>query len=302
MTQKKRKNRTALVLTVLISVVAVVGLYWFEPKPAPAPPAYEVRAKIEDHIPQTIEKTVEPTSSIADQQLALVSPPSPPPVTVSPMPRIAIVIDDMGLQAKQSIQATELPAPVTLSYLPYAPNVQHQVDAARAKGHEIMLHLPMEPLGENNPGPDALLVGLSPSEIDTRLTKAMNAFTGYDGINNHMGSKFTSDAAALQPVMAAIKQRGVFFLDSRTSGGSVAEAVAREHSIPAVGREVFLDDTIDVEAIRGQLAKTEAIARRKGYAIAIGHPHPQTLQVLNEWLPEAQSKGFQLVKVKELLP
>jgi polysaccharide deacetylase 2 family uncharacterized protein YibQ len=308
---KKRQLIGGLSLTILLTGLAAIALFWPDDHQARHSPPYEVRVKVADQplppaappsLPSTPSELAEAEKS--EPQIAFVTPPLPP-ITTPPAaqaPRIAIVIDDMGLSGPLSRRATELPAPITLSYLPYAPQVQQQVDAARAKGHEIMLHLPMEPMGNDNPGPEALLVNLAPDELAARLDKALNAFHGYDGVNNHMGSKFTSDAAALQPVMQAIKQRGVFFLDSRTSGQSQAENVAREHDIPTIGRDVFLDDVIEPAAIRAQLARAEAIARRRGSAIAIGHPHPATLQELAQWLPDIQARGFRIVRVRDLLP
>lgn len=224
------------------------------------------------------------------------------PATIPPdKPAIAIVIDDMGLDRKHSAEAVRLPGPVTLSWLPYAHDLPEQVKAARAAGHEALLHLPMEPSVHADPGPNALLVSLGPAEVLRRTRAALDSFTGYVGVNNHMGSRFTADAAALEPVLAEFARRGLLWLDSRTTPKSAGVAIAQQLHMPYAARDIFLDNTMTVAAVREQLAKTERVARHQGYAIAIGHPHPATLAALAAWLPEARKQGFVLVPVSAVV-
>lgn len=219
-------------------------------------------------------------------------------------PQIAIVIDDMGLLPQASRRVIALPVPISLSYLPYAPDVQAQVNAAKFAGHEILLHLPMEPVGQADPGPEALLSALDEAELVRRIHKNINAFNGYVGINNHMGSKFTSDASLMRlflKVIDNVKEKGVFFLDSRTSVASVAGQEARNAGFLTAARSVFLDDLLSEEAIWAELLRLEEIAKKDGFSIAIGHPHAQTINALEIWLPQAQEKGFRIVPVRQLV-
>lgn len=264
--------------------------------PSPIPPS-----------PPTLEEDYpapEPLPSPADM-MAMVAPVIPKPETIRPPvsghPRIAIVIDDMGLNATGSERAVRLPSFVTLAFIPYAPRLQSQADRAIEAGHEVLLHLPMEPVGRESPGPGALLVGLAPDELRTRLQKALDSFTGFDGVNNHMGSRFTTDQAAMEQVADALRERRLFFLDSRTTLSSLGEKVARERGLLAASRDVFLDDDMSAAAVRVQLAQTERIARRKGFVIAIGHPHPATLAALEAWIPEMERLGFEFVPLRALV-
>ena len=214
---------------------------------------------------------------------------------------IAIVIDDMGVDRKRSQRAAALPAPLTLSWLPYAQEVGQQAAAARAAGHEILLHAPMQPQGHEDPGPNALLTSLSADELRRRLDADLDRLPEAVGLNNHEGSLFTRDARAMAPVIDELKRRGLLFLDSRTTGASVAADVARTAAVPYAVRDVFLDNVQTVEAVRAQLAEVEAIARRRGFAVAIGHPHDATIEALEPWLRSLASRGFVQVPISAIV-
>jgi polysaccharide deacetylase 2 family uncharacterized protein YibQ len=220
-----------------------------------------------------------------------------PPTEGRPM--VAIVLDDVGLSRFRSDRVVSLPAPITVSILPYGDNAPHVAAQAREAGHEVMVHLPMEPLniGSNNPGPNALLTSLSPNEIDRRIELNLSRFGGYVGINNHMGSRFTASEADVSRVMQRLKERGLLFLDSVTSTRSVAFRVAGQMGVPATRRDVFIDAKIESAFIRRQLRRIEEIARNRGAAVAIGHPHPETLDALQDWLPRLSDRGFVLVPI-----
>lgn len=209
-------------------------------------------------------------------------------------PLVAVVIDDVGLDRPRSKRAWELAGPLTLSFLPYAKDLREQAKAARARGHELMLHLPMEPNGRNDPGPNALLVSLSDAELRRRTTAALDSFDGFAGVNNHMGSRFTTFRPGMATVLRQLKGRGLMFLDSRTSAQSVGDPLAQEMGVPSIARHVFLDDEETLDAVRRKLAEAEAIARRQGFVVVIGHPHEATLQALGEWLPGVAGKGLAL--------
>jgi hypothetical protein len=212
-----------------------------------------------------------------------------------------VVIDDLGLDIKDTKRALDLPPPVTMSFMPYATRLKEQTNTARNKRHELLLHMPMQPLGSKDPGPGALLIGLSSGELRQRFDTALASFAGFDGVDNHMGSKFTADPQAMAVVIDELRQRHLFFLDSRTSANTIAESMAREQGVPALRRDVFLDNDQSIDAIRRQFEASEHIARRKGYAVAIGHPHPATLAALEVWLPQARAHGFIFVPLMDLV-
>ncbi|HYD07085.1 MAG TPA: divergent polysaccharide deacetylase family protein, partial [Reyranella sp.] len=220
---------------------------------------------------------------------------------LSSKPLIAIVIDDVGIDRPHSRRAWELPGPLTMAFLPYARDLREQTKAARGRGHELMLHLPMEPAGRADPGPNALLVSLSPDEVRHRVNAALDSFDGYVGVNNHMGSRFTANRPGMETALRQLKARGLLFLDSRTTPQTVGDQIAHELGVPSVARNVFLDDEMSVAAVRQKLAETEAVARRQGFAVAIGHPHEATIQALSEWLPGIAGKGFALAPLSAVL-
>jgi len=208
-------------------------------------------------------------------------------------PLIVIVIDDMGLDRPRSRRVVDLPAPLTLSWLPYARDLPDQAQAARGRGHELMLHLPMEPMsGGLDPGPNALLTTLAEESIRRRTVAALDSFGGYVAVNNHMGSRFTTWRPGVETALKEMRARGLAWLDSRTHAQSVGGMVAEELGMPHVDRHVFLDDVDSLDAVRQQLAETERVARRQGVAIAIGHPHDATIKALAEWLPTLRGKSF----------
>ncbi|HEY4343531.1 MAG TPA: divergent polysaccharide deacetylase family protein [Parvibaculum sp.] len=216
-------------------------------------------------------------------------------------PMIAIVLDDMGVNRKGTERALKLPAPITFSFLPYAQGVAGFVKAARAGGHEILVHVPMEPKGSADPGPHALRVGQTPGEIRANLIWDLGRFDGFVGINNHMGSKFTADAAAMRIVMDELKTRGLMFLDSRTGADTQAANTAREVGLPTLSRDVFLDNDEEGGKVEAEFGRLEKLAKERGSAIAIGHPHPETLAILEKWIPEAKARGFTLVPLTAIV-
>ena len=280
-----------------------------EPAPRPAPENYPTLpvarvAEAAPALPAPPEETPAPaTAQPAPPEAAAVAPlpeAAPPPLAAKPM--VAIVIDDMGVDQRRSARAMKLPAKVTLSFLPYARDLKKQATEAAALGHEIMLHVAMEPeSSEADPGPNVLLTGTPEPELLTNLRWNLEQMTGYQGINNHMGSRFTRDLAGMRVVMGELKARGLFFLDSLTSRDSVGAKTAREAGVPFAIRDVFIDHKDDETFVHQQLAKVEAEARKHGVAIAIAHPRDITLRALKTWLPKVQADGFELVGVSRVL-
>ncbi len=219
-------------------------------------------------------------------------------------PMIAIDIDDMGVDVGDTAIAMKiLPPAVTFAFLPYGPHIRAQVDEARRLGHEILVHVPMQPDNSRlDPGPMVLKVDQTAAEILRRLDWDLGRFSGYVGINNHMGSRFTSNAADMRVVMQALKARRLMYMDSETIASSVGYRVARAYGVPAVRRDIFLDDVPTKEKVLAQLAMTVAYAKRYGRVIAIGHPRPGTLAAFKAWLPTVEKDGVVLVPLTALLP
>ena len=314
------RGRALVVGFAALFVIGVVGGHWIgallESREASIEPKY---ARIEDipGLPQYTETEAGPRPpSIVEEkprskpapQVAIAAEPQPawrrnavPFRDLNSRPLIAIVIDDVGLDRPRSRRAWELQGPLTMSFLPYAKDLREQSKVARARGHDLMLHLPMEPNGRNDPGPNALLTSLSDSELRQRVAAALDSFDGYVGVNNHMGSRFTAFRPGMETVLRQFKARGLLFLDSRTTAQTVGDLVAQEIGLPSVTRHVFLDDEESLPAVRAKLADVEHLAKSQGFVVAIGHPHESTLQALAEWLPRAAGQGFALAPLSAVL-
>lgn len=160
----------------------------------------------------------------------------------------------------------------------------------------------MEPVGKNvDPGPNVLETGMDHEAILRRLDWGLSRFSGYVGVNNHMGSRFTADRDGMAVVMAELKRRGLLFLDSRTIGATVGPALAREYDVPLAQRNVFLDHVNTLAGVNARLDETEEFARRRGFAVAIGHPRDATLTALVKWLAAEPERGFVLVPLSAII-
>jgi uncharacterized protein len=219
-----------------------------------------------------------------------------PLVAASGTPVVAIVIDDLGLDHAHTERAIGLSGGVTLAFMTYGEGLPQWTAAARAARHELLVHVPMQPLSPQvDPGPNALTTGLAEAEIRRRLRWGLDRMGGYVGANNHMGSRFTENAAGMGVVMDELKARGLLFLDSRTTAASACAPLAAQRDLPFAARNVFLDDDPTVAAVSRQIVALEDVARRHGSAIGIGHPHDGTLTALAEWLPTAGARGIAVV-------
>jgi len=216
-------------------------------------------------------------------------------------PMIAMVIDDLGLRRANTAALIAMPGPLTLAFLPYADALEPQTRAARAAGHELLVHVPMEATGHEWPGPNALLSSLSPAEMLARLRAQLRSFPDFVGVNNHMGSLLTADHSEMALVMAELRSRELLFLDSRTTAKSVAAREAQRLGVPHAERDVFLDNELGLDYVRRQLVQAEQLARRRGYAVAIGHPHDVTIEALRGWLPTLKERGFALVPISAVV-
>jgi uncharacterized protein len=224
------------------------------------------------------------------------------PAPVERLPRVAIIIDDIGYDLEKARAFMSIDMPLTLAVLPMAPSTADIVGEARRKGVEIMLHLPMEPKGYPalNPGPGALLNSMGCQEIRKLLVRHLDEIPEARGVNNHMGSSFTEWDENMTVLMEEIGRRGLFFVDSRTSALSKGYSVARRMGVPAVSRNVFLDNKQSVEAISIQLERLLGVARRRGEAVGIAHPFPETLEVLRREAARLK-RETRVLKVSELV-
>lgn len=224
------------------------------------------------------------------------------PVDVRDKPRVAIVIDDLGLDRPRSERVIALAPALTLSFLAYSGDLPRLTEAARRAGHEMIVHVPMQPVNTKiDMGPNGLATDQSKEEVLRRLDWDLGRFDGYVGINNHMGSRFTGDAQAMGWVMDELKARGLMFLDLRTIATSIGAKAAAAEGVPFAERDVFLDDEQTATAVDQRLKEVEAIAKKKGTAIAIGHPHDVTIAALTSWIASLPQKGIVLVPLTEIV-
>lgn len=287
--------------SVAVQTETIAPLVYEESLPHEVYVAPEASEIVPSAPPPTVESATD--SQTASIQAAWLRHAIPVAPTAQPnAPLIAIVIDDMGLDRKRSAKILDLPPPLTVSYLTYAKQLQHQTAVARAAGHELMAHVAMEPSSAAvDPGPLVLLTSHDGPELRRRLERGLDRLPDAIGINNHMGSRFTEDAPGMTLVLDILRQRGLMFLDSRTSAKSVGGKIARSLGVPVVERNVFLDNVNDRAAVLKRLAETERLAKRRGHAIAIGHPRDGTIEALAQWLPTAQKRGFHIVPVSAVL-
>jgi polysaccharide deacetylase 2 family uncharacterized protein YibQ len=284
-------------------------------KPAVIEPAREDETEMEpavDPAPQPQNYYTAPSAPVAAPVPRLQLPPAPTgtlpwqkyakPTPIETGPRVAIVIDDAGLDHHRTARIIALPGPLTVAFLTYGEGLGPQVRSASAAGHELMVHVAMQAQSRTmDPGPDVLLRDIEPDEILARLTRVLAKFDGYVGINNHMGSLFTADRPGMQVVLSELKRRGLLFLDSRTGPHTVGGEISRGLQLPYAERDVFLDNDLTTASVTRQLAEVERIARARGQAVAIGHPRDGTIEALAKWIPEAKAKGFVLVPVSTIV-
>ena len=218
-------------------------------------------------------------------------------------PIIAIVIDDLGVIHPGTARAVALPAQVTLAWFPFARNLPDHLAAAGERGHEALLHMPMQALGHMAAqiGPDPLRIDIPEEENMRRLVAAIDAVPDTVGLNNHMGSVATRNVPLMQLVAQELRRRQMLMLDSLTINHSVAYTCAAQIGVAAAKRDVFIDYKHDATIIRGQLELIERLARETGQVIAIGHPLPITLDALEAWLPTLDAKGFVLWPVSAVV-
>ena len=226
----------------------------------------------------------------------------PAPPAHDRLPKVALIIDDVGNDRRLARKFIQLDNNLTISILPESPYTKHIAREARKNGLEIMLHQPMEPneYPHVNPGPGVLLAAMSPDAIIDQLNANLDAIPEIKGVNNHMGSKMTANAPQMRQIFSVIKKRGLYFVDSRTTRESMCRMSAGLLQIPFAERDVFIDHRHNSAFIHRQLKELVRIARKQGFAVGIAHPHRSTYEVLLETLP-ALKKRVELVPVSQIV-
>lgn len=222
--------------------------------------------------------------------------------TAKPAAELAIIIDDFGYSSEAIPLFSKIAQPLTFSVLPNRPYSNAAAASALSTGHQVMLHLPMEPLViTTDREPVMISSAMSDKQIKEAVINALTAVPGAIGINNHQGSRSTADQRIMRVVMSVIKPRSLFFVDSRTTAQSVAAATARQFGIRTAENHLFIDNDPDINAIKGQLRQAITMARKQGKLIIIGHARPSTAAALNEMLPEIQAEGVKLVFAADIV-
>lgn len=216
--------------------------------------------------------------------------------------RIAILIDDVGDNRALGERALALPGPVSYAFLPHTTYAPMLARIAHSKGRDVLLHAPMESEARQQlMGPGALTMQMSEPDLRAQLRKNLASIPFVRGFNNHMGSVLTKDSTRMSWLLDEARSQSLFFVDSRTTSHSVAGPTARKLGVPTLGRDIFLDHEDNAAAVERQLERLLKLARERGHALAIGHPRPATLQVLERRLPRLADAGIELVPVSALL-
>ena len=224
-------------------------------------------------------------------------------VALADAPRVAIIIDDMGYHLGNGQRAIQLPGAVSFSFLPGAPRARALAELAHALGKDILLHLPLQAVNdETEAEPAEIRIDMSRDRLGRVFDQALDAVPHVVGVNSHRGSLLTRHPGHMQWLMEEIRERdALFFIDSYTHHESVALQIARENGIEALKRDVFLDPDPSPEAVAREFERMKTLARKRGRVLAIGHPYPATLDLLEQELPRLADEGFELVRVSELL-
>ncbi len=318
-----KKNRTEryIIAGIVIAVLAIVLILWGplrssrvaeEKKPSVQAQKQEsIQKKTEKPSLKEQKKSEKPAEAAAPkQQVKTKTAPEKPAETVAPKPQakaktaaVAIVIDDLGQDMKQAQDIVALRAKISMAIMPGLTHSKKIADLAAQNGREVLLHLPMEYRGKNGkPATGMLRSDMTPMEFLNTLSSDLGSVPNAVGVNNHEGSALTENKEAMKFLMAELKARNLFFLDSLTSAGSVAYGTAREFGLKTAKRDVFLDNEGDNPAyIRKQFEELTDIAKKHGKAVGIGHPHPATISELRKWLAEAANHGIEVVPVSRIV-
>ena len=220
------------------------------------------------------------------------------------VPVIGIIIDDIGYRVREDLRAISIPGSIAYAIMPHSPHARAMSELALKNGKIVLVHLPMEAIiKEKNRflGPGALILDMTRDQFVNTLQSNLRSLPEAVGVNNHMGSLLTQHPGHMKWLMDILNQNSKFYIDSVTSRESVASDIAREKNVPYLRRDVFLDNIKEVPYIQAQLQELIRVAKRRGSAIGIGHPHPETIQVLTSELQHVENYGVRLVSLEELV-
>ena len=198
--------------------------------------------------------------------------------------KLAIVIDDVGYHLKEDAAIFAMPREISVAIIPAAPHARARNQEAKSQGRDILIHMPMQPMRAVKIEDGGLHLGMSATQVNNRVNTAKNIVNDAIGMNNHMGSAATADPQLMTYLMTALQEKHLFFLDSRTIGKSVAGKIAKEQGVRSLDRHIFLDDSNELADVQHQFQAAIQYARKHGTAIAIGHPRPNTIAVLQAGL------------------
>ncbi|AUM12457.1 divergent polysaccharide deacetylase family protein [Ketobacter alkanivorans] len=218
------------------------------------------------------------------------------------LPKIAIILDDLGYNRPSGERALQLPGNITYAIIPFTPYSETLAQAAYDRNREVILHMPMESSDPNRRLDEGgISQDLNEDEIRQRVRKALDSVPHIVGLNNHMGSNVTADVQIMHWLMQEVQDRPLYFIDSMTNPNSVANRSARHYQIPSLKRDIFLDNIQTEAAVERMFQSLVSVAQKRGHAIAIGHPYPTTLAFLEKALPRLEDMGVQLVDASELV-
>lgn len=296
--QKKKNNSKFFYLSLLALISLAIAIYYVGTIKGPQIRGNDFAHQYEEKLIADINKPARPIQRKS---------PEPTPESLQPgkdnvLPRLAIIIDDIGFNDRYEDLMT-LPFPVTFAIIPSSPNALDAAEKGEKAGMELMMHIPMEPQGypDANPGKYALFTTMGKREIMRNLNANLKILPHVKGVNNHMGSRFTEYPKGMKIVLREIKKRGLYFIDSRTTYNSVAYSLAKKMGVRAAERTVFLDNVQTEEAIREQFMEAIRAAKENGSSIAIGHPHKTTVSVLLNMAPTFKENKIELVFASSLV-
>jgi len=255
-------------------------------------------------LPELMEQSNHgPLPRIADDGRTSFNVYAAPRMTSRTLARISILVTDLGKKARNTQRAiSETPPNVSLAFSVYGSNLHEWGQKARTAGHEVFLAVPMEPVNypQNDPGPLTLLTSQSTRVKISLLQSSLGKFSGYVGVVNYMGSRFTAAGDSIRPVLDELKRRGLMFVDNRDSKYSLAASMAQGTNMPWAVNNGYIDDDLDTVSISNQLNELEKRAKAQGTALGIARSYPVTLQAINVWAATLEERGFALVPVSSI--
>ena len=288
-----------IILAAVVAAAAIIAHYLIPAKQPSTTASIKTPSAI-----KTPSQTEKPAFEIYPEVEATIEKPAAKPI-IPPgdkLPKVAIIIDDLGYDRKIAEKFLELDVALTFSILPFSPHQKKIARMAQEKGVEVMLHLPMEPMEYPavDPGQGTLLAGMDPDHLIAQLEKNLDTLSEIKGVNNHMGSRLTAESSQLYQIFSILKKRGLFFVDSRTTADSLCRPTARMFKVPFAQRDVFLDHHQQPEFIRKQIKELIEIAQSHGEAVGIAHPYSSTYKMLKEMLPELK-ENVRLVPASDIV-